>query len=193
MDALNRILSGVLSVFFLLSSTSLPAQVPNAASAELTAALMGSWTGVLEYRDYKSDGRVKLPTWLTISADAGRLDYKYIYDDGPTKIVKEESFVAIDAAKGTWTITTSDSKDTPSVETITGLNALKAGRGTLVLTGTGTDNDRKADVRTTVRIGRNILEILRETRVPGEEFKFRHVYTFTRAVPPSAAAPVERH
>ena len=31
------------------------------------AALTGSWTGTLEYRDYRSDKRVTLPTTLVVS------------------------------------------------------------------------------------------------------------------------------
>lgn len=55
----------------------------------------------------------------------------------------------------------------------------------LILTGAGTENNRAVEVRTTMNIGRNLVEILRETRIPGEEFKFRHVYTFTRAAVPA--------
>lgn len=154
----------------------------------LAAALTGSWTGVLEYRDYQSDGRVKLPTWLMVSPDGAVLRFNYIYDDGPTKTVTEASRVTIDADKSTWTIISSDPKDAPDVAVIDGLTRLKNGRGVLVLTGKGTDNNKPADVRTTIRVGRNILEITRETKQVGEEFKFRHAYTFTRSAPP--AGPV---
>ena len=49
--------------------------LPGVASAlqsephRLAAALVGSWVGTLEYRDYQSDRRVTLPTRLTVFPD----------------------------------------------------------------------------------------------------------------------------
>ena len=41
------------------------------AQAAITGALLGRWTGVLEYRDYSEPAtslkRVELPTWLIVS------------------------------------------------------------------------------------------------------------------------------
>ena len=62
---------------------------------------------------------------------------------------------------------------------------LKEGRGTLTLTGSGTDNRAPADVRITIRIGRNILEITREAAPPNQPLAFRHTYTFVRSAPPA--------
>ena len=154
---------------------------------QLSAAIVGSWTGVLEYRDYSSNERVKLPTWLEVQPEGQALRLKYVYDDGPTKVVQDAELVTIDAAKATYTVLSKPGEGA-EVSSITGLDGLKSGRGTLMLTGTGTENGHAVDVRTTLHIGRNILEILRETRVPGEEFKFRHAYTFTRSTAPNAAA-----
>ena len=66
-----------------------------------------------------------------------------------------------------------------------GLTELRKGRGSLILTGNGTDNDAPVAVRLTIRIGRNILEILRETAASGQPFAFRHAYTFIRKSPPA--------
>lgn len=167
------------------------AQTPTPATQqhEIHTALTGEWTGVLEYRDYQSDGRVKLPTWLRITPQADGLRFAYIYDDGPTKTVIESSQVTIDPAKATYTTQSETGKPDPS--TISGLEKLKNGRGTLILTGKGTDNDKPADVRTTLRISRNLLEIIREVKVPGEEYKFRHAYTFTRSTAPSTANAIQ--
>lgn len=161
---------------------------------DLQSALEGEWTGVLEYRDYgespTSTKRVKLPTWLSVSKEQESLRFRYIYDDGPAKTVFESDLVTIDTASFTWTITPDNGKDAktpkgkPDVSTVAGLPALRSGRGTLVLTGAGIDNGQPAEIRTTFRIGRNILEVLRETRHPGEDFKFRHSYTFVHAQPP---------
>lgn len=185
--------SALLAFVFLTVSLPLPAQVsapaaakPSPAVQDLYTALIGEWTGVLEYRDYKSDKRVKLPTWCSISANKDdSLRFRYIYDDGPNKTVTEAILVTIDPVKQTYTIVDPAGKDAPSVSTIAGMENLRQGRGTLVLSGTGTDNGKPAEVRTTVSIGRNLLEILRETKVAGEDFKFRHAYTFTRSIPPT--------
>ncbi len=179
----------------------MPAQQPPATAVDshplqdLQSSLHGDWVGVLEYRDYSepptSTKRVKLPTWLSVAPQSASLLFRYTYDDGPTKTVVDTELLTIDPAAATWTITpqgdkgTVSSKEKVDVYKISGLPALKSGRGTLVLAGTGTDSGQPAEVRTTVRIGRNILEILRETRRPGEEFQFRHVYTFIRAQPPT--------
>jgi hypothetical protein len=82
-------------LFLLLASAAaLAAQAPDLQVPDLSdvqRALIGSWTGVLEYRDYSespaSAKRVKLPTWLTVEADGGDLRFKYVYDDGPNKTV----------------------------------------------------------------------------------------------------------
>jgi hypothetical protein len=150
---------------------------------QIGEAVVGQWTGVLEYRDYRSDAHVKLPTWLEVSSSAAGLTFHYVYDDGPKKVVDETEVVMIDAGKATYTIAAT-AKQPADEAHITGLETLKAGRGTLILLGSGTDNGKKVDVRTTLHIGRNILEILREVRSAGEEFKFRHAYTFTRAQAP---------
>jgi hypothetical protein len=160
------------------------AAVGSAVVSAIGAALVGDWVGVLEYRDYQSDGRVKLPTWLDVRSEGQGLRFHYVYDDGPTKVVQESELATFDADKATYTVL-SKPGEAETVYTIAGLEKLKSGRGTLILTGAGTDNDRAVEVRTTLKIGRNVVEMLRETRLPGEEFKFRHVYTFTRKAVPA--------
>lgn len=65
------------------------------------------------------------------------------------------------------------------------LAQLRDGRGTLELNGTGSENKAPAEIRTTLRIGRNILEMTRETAAPGRAFAFRHAYTFVRTSAPA--------
>jgi hypothetical protein len=44
-----------------------PTQAAAPAPAEsVTALFVGDWVGVLEYRDFQSDARVQLPTWLSV-------------------------------------------------------------------------------------------------------------------------------
>lgn len=157
--------------------------------AELQGSFAGSWAGTLEYRDYSepatSTKRVKLPTWLTIEPTGGDLRFRYVYDDGPSKTVKENSIVRIDPATAHYTVLDHDGKIEDSY-VIGGLAQLRSGRGVLTLTGSGTENGKAVDVRTTVRVGRNILEITRETAVSGEPFTFRHAYTLVRASAPGS-------
>ena len=147
---------------------------------------VGDWTGVLEYRDFQSDGLVKLPTWLTVQAspDGASLDFAYIYDDGPNNIVKEVSHVTIDSQTRTFTFT-SDRDNSRDVYQLGGIESFaNAGRGTLQLTGSGTENGKKVDVRITIKLGRNSYTYKKETRLPGADFLFRDGYTFVRRNPP---------
>ena len=165
------------------------AQAPGISSQqEISAAMIGLWAGTLEYRDYSepagSNKRVKLPTWLTISEAGNALRFDYIYDDGPTKTVKESSLVHIDTALATYTDLDLSQKP-QSTYKIAGLGEIRQGRGVLTLTGPGLENGKPVEVRTTLRIGRNILEILRETALAGQPMAFRHSYTMVRTVNPA--------
>ncbi len=156
-------------------------------STQLPQALLGHWTGTLEYRDYSepatSTRRVKLPTWLSIEALGPDLRFGYVYDDGPSKTVTDVELVRIDTAGALYQVLGADGNPRESYP-IAGLAALREGRGTLTLTGPGKENGAPAQIRTTFRIGRNILEITRETALAGEPFVFRHAYTLVRASPP---------
>jgi hypothetical protein len=74
-------------VFFAKQTASSP---PPAALAKIYTGFVADWTGELEFRDYQSDGRVKLPTLLDVklSADGHSLRFHYVYDDGPNKVVE---------------------------------------------------------------------------------------------------------
>ena len=168
-----------------------PVQSPAPESATLTElqhSLVGSWVGTLEYRDYSepstSTKRVKLPTWLTIQTVGTDLRFAYIYDDGPTKTVTETSIVRIDPSGAHFTYLDEKGKVEESLS-IAGWLKLQQGRGTLTLTGSSIDNGTVADVRVTIRVGRNVLEIVREAAPAGQALAFRHAYTFVRTSPPS--------
>jgi len=149
------------------------------------------WSGVLEYRDFQSNQVVQLPTWLDVvgTNDPNRIQLQYTYDDGPGKVVRSVSFVTIDVSANTYTMTSEDkSNDTYQV---TGLkDFLTKGRGLLTLIGAGTENDKKVDVRITISVHRNLCSYKKETRLPGEDFKFRDAYTLTRRDPPYSPTTV---
>ena len=60
----------LLAAPLVLSAQTAPAPTATQPAQELSRALTGDWTGVLEYRDYSeppaSAKRVQLPTWLSI-------------------------------------------------------------------------------------------------------------------------------
>ena len=80
--------------------------MPALAQESPGTAMVGKWVGVLEYRDYAepptSTKRVKLPTWLTVEGIEGGLQFRYIYDDGPSKTVTELERVRIDVPKARY-------------------------------------------------------------------------------------------
>jgi hypothetical protein len=156
------------------------------SAGSVTALLAGDWVGVLEYRDFQSDARVQLPTWLSVrpASDANSVALTYTYDDGPTKTVIEKSTVSIDSTLKRYTVTSDRDHSSDSYQ-VEGLeNLIAKHRGVLVLSGSGTENDKKVDVRITITVGRNLYKFVKETRLPGQDFLFRDGYTFTRRDPP---------
>jgi len=179
----------------LLLSCAVSAQTAPASQiqTDLRNALIGDWVGVLEYRDYSepptSTKRVDLPTWLSITANGPALSEHFIYDDGPAKTVDSTDTVTLDPAAGLYTETSAGKA--AQVYKVTGYDKLKSGRGELVLSGAGTDNDKPAEIRMTLTIRRNLLTWTEETRPAGssEAFAFRHAYRFTRAKAPTVTSP----
>jgi hypothetical protein len=87
-----------LFALFLQSSNASPA-------GRLEAVLAGSWAGTLEYRDYRSDRRVTLPTRLVVTpAGEGALSFAYTYDDGPGKVVTSIERITITASPSSFTM-----------------------------------------------------------------------------------------
>lgn len=162
------------------------AATPDATPADdIKTALTGNWVGTLEYRDFSepatSAKRVKLPTWLTIEPFGADLTFHYVYDDGPTKTVTETSTIKISPEATQYT---EKGEKSESIYTVAGADKLKQGRGTLTLTGKGTDNNKPVAVRVTLKVGRNIIEELRETAESGQPYVFRHNFVFTRSTYP---------
>jgi hypothetical protein len=179
---------------------STPAGAPAQAQTSLTQALVGQWTGVLEYRDYSepadSPKRVELPTWLTVtSRPDGSLGLMYTYDDGPGKILQEADTLKLDLGARSYAVTSSAGVDA-KVQTfrLEGEDRLKDGRGTLMLVGPGLDNNKPVEIRTTWTVRRNLLSWLEEIRPAGssEPFAFRHRYLFTRHDAPAPTTPLPK-
>ena len=149
-------------------------------------ALLGNWIGTLEYRDYSDNSRVKLPTMLRNSRTKGEVSVtmRYVYDDGPEKVVQDKDIVTLDEAASNYVIRSADGKSTDSYQ-VNGLNRLRAdGTGKLILIGKATENDAPVEVRETITLDATRLDILRETKLAGRSFLFRHEYVFSRVVQP---------
>lgn len=179
-----------------LAQQQAPSPAATSQQAALTQALLGRWTGVLEYRDYSepptSNKRVELPTWLTIRSAPEGLLLDYTYDDGPAKTVFSHSALAVNLESRTYKVLGTDA--VTESYTVTNPEVLKEGHGTLALIGTGMDNDKPAEIRTTWTIRRNLLSWLEEVRPAGSTapFSFRHRYLFTRAEAPPSSAPLPK-
>lgn|GEM_PF-982153 len=174
------------------ASAQLAADPPAQIQADLTQALLGQWTGLLEYRDYsepaESTRRVQLPTWLTLTAGPNGLQQYFVYDDGPGKTVDETVLLRLDVAASTWSITNTHGRT--EVYKVTGYQALHGGRGDLVISGPTVDNNRPAETRITLTVRRNLLAWTEENRpTAAAPYAFRHRYVFTRAQAP----PVTQH
>lgn len=190
--------SGVLLALALVGGRGLLQEAPASQSrskgetlAGIHANLLGKWTGTLQYRDYKTNELLTLPTWLEVmlTPDKHSLEFRYVYDDGPAKLVRETSRVTLDLDKNTFAVTSGDGKDT-DVYQMWGADELSVtGLGTLTMTGAGVEKGKKVEVRITIRLGRNDYRYVRETRLPGESFQVRDAYTFTRRYPPASGKP----
>jgi hypothetical protein len=186
----NAVRSFFIPLLFLatLTAISLASAQSNqpATRDQIYDALTGSWTGQLEYRDYQSNERVMLPTWLEIkrASDGRSLEYTYTYDDGPTKTVVEKSTVMIDPVKNEYTSTSIEDHSSQTFQAEGLKPPSQRGRSQFVLNGKGTENDKPVDVRITITIDRNLYEYKKETRLAGSEFAFRDGYVMTRRNPP---------
>ena len=144
------------------------------------AAMAGTWTGTLEYRDYRSDRRVTLPTRLTIASEhAGRLQFVYTYDDGPGKVVTARDQITLDVRAGSYRIQ-NDKDDYDATFVANGLGEFGPDSSTVTLIGRGEENGVAVDLRITVTVTMRSLTMLRESRRAGEDWLFRNRYELTR-------------
>jgi hypothetical protein len=175
MHALRRPL--LVIVLSLSACTPAAPRVDPSPPAEVFAALDGSWSGVLEYADYRSDRRVQLATQLTAGAsDAGRmLTMDYVYTEPNGENVTWQGVHRIDMTTGRYVM----GSDTFDVGMVEGFVSPAGGR--MVMTGTVMDNDRPEPVRHTITLSGDTLRMLKETRSP---WQFRNEYRLVRVSKP---------
>jgi hypothetical protein len=174
---------------FPLPARYLPRLQPTQADETTPVAnLVGDWVGELEYRDFETNARTTLPTWLSVSQspDGKSVWLDYTYDDGPGKTVRERSTLKITPATATFT---SERDHTEETYAVSGFEQFhKLNRGTLTLTGPGKENGKPVDVRILFTVRRNLYQYEKRTRPAGAStpFEFRDAYTFTRIEPAPA-------
>ncbi len=156
------------------------------APLDIESLMIGSWVGTLEYRDFSDNSRERLGTLLRIFRDksSGRLVLRYVYDDGPTKVVQDRDEVTVDAASGKYTVFDSTGKPNDMYSFSPPVAWNSKGKNSIVLSGRGTENGSAVEIRQTLKIEPDKLEILRESRLAGQPFAFRHEYRFNRVSRP---------
>ena len=168
--------SACLAITLCMTATAAAQDTPH----PLAAALVGSWSGTLEYRDFTTDRRVTLPTTLVVASRAGNvLTFDYTYDEGKGRSVRSSYVVTITPVPPTYRVESSDGLNDTTFDA-SGFSDIRGGAGTVILSGRGRENDRDVDVRTTVIITPATLSMRRDSRRQGEEWQFRNKYTFTR-------------
>ncbi|MBC7505040.1 MAG: hypothetical protein H7267_04875 [Sandarakinorhabdus sp.] len=139
------------------------------ATGLVEKALAGSWTGTLDYRDYRNDSRATLPTLMTSN---GRT-MAWTFDDGPGKTVRSSERWETAANGQTLTIT-ADGK--PETWRFAEARTAADGSLTLVLDGNTMENDRRVIARKVLTRSATGLRITKMTRVAGEPFLMRQSY-----------------
>ena len=147
------------------------------------APTIGLMRGVLEYRDYGNGSRVTLPTSVHIApiGTSGAFRQRTIYDDGPgntiystevLRVVGDRWIEGAPAAEGA-------SSDGQTTLRIVSRRVTPAGT-VLVLRGSGLDDNKRVEFRYTVTLSDSASTRLKEFRVPGQAWRYRHEYRFRR-------------
>ena len=164
----------------LITARSMPWQL----AASPLAPTVGLMRGELEYRDYQSERHVKLPTWVHTSpiGNTGAFRVRTVYDDGPGKTIYSPDEVRV---VGNEWLEGSGGEDgaTSSEQTtlrIASRRAVPSGQQ-FVLLGSGMDDNKPVAFRYTVTMGRNVSRRLKEFRLAGKAWEYRHEYRLSRA------------
>ena len=149
------------------------ATAPAPPAPELSSFFSGRWTGVLDYRDFRSDRRVALQLTAEASATGAGVRLQTVIDDGPGKTIRGGQTWSLSA--GALTLTDGDETDRYAV--VERRAGGKMGEAlTLVATGRGQENDRPVDVRLILTRDAGRLRITRATRSGHAPFLMRHAY-----------------
>lgn len=136
--------------------------------ADLRLALIGRWTGVLEYRDYQSDALYELPveTAIEVVPDQATMIRRSAFDDGPGKTVWITTVSVDDPGAGTTQSVSFRAGRVPEIlrETVSVDRYISAEDWTLVYSTTATDDEEPAEIRVTETRSGGSLTAVKEVR-----------------------------
>ena len=139
--------------------------------------LTGNWSGELTYLDYKDDkSKISLKVRTTNSWSKPALTRRTIFTEPNGKEIKSDSVLKIgddrrslDEDKDNWRVVKND-YDRDKKQRI------------IILETDGEDNNKKANLRKTIAIGKNQYSITKEVRYEGtSDYIFRNEFRFSRS------------
>lgn len=144
---------------------------PGDTAAAVVKALAGDWVGTLDYRDFRKDTRITLPTLMR--SDGAVLSWTF--DDGPGRTMSSSETWVFDAAGQALTITAGNNAPDPW-RVVESRASADGASFTLVLEGESRENGRSVTARKILTRDGNRLRITKQTRVAGEPFLMRQSY-----------------
>jgi hypothetical protein len=180
---LTRLLAAAVA---LLASSLASAQSPS--PAELERALAGRWQGHLEYRDYQTDRRFRLPvqTEIHVASDGATLTRESHFDDGPARGTVLITSVSLYDDAGTQ-VTAASFRRGRAVDVTTEQARVVEHTSATHWTGEwlhrGTDGGLPSDIRVTVTRRGDELRAVKEVRAAGavdSAWVFRNQTLLTR-------------
>ncbi|MBC7840882.1 MAG: hypothetical protein H7099_01130 [Gemmatimonadaceae bacterium] len=156
---------------------------PWAPAVSPLAPTVGLMRGALEYRDYTSGNRVLLPTWQHTApiGATGAFRQRVIYDDGPGNTIFSSEVLRVIGDRWIEGDGAAEGQSAAQRTTLRIASRARVGETTqLVLRGTGMDDNRRVEFRYSVTLSDTISSRLKEFRLPGKPWEYRHTYRFTR-------------
>ncbi len=147
------------------------------------APLIGLMQGELEYRDYSDGSHRTIPSWSHISpiGTSGAFRQRTVYDDGPGNTIYSTDVLRMDGNR--WLegegVESGEVGTPESTYRIASRRRVPSGEE-LVLLGTGMDDNKSVDFRFTVTLGDTIFNRVKEFRLPGQDYVWRHEYRYRR-------------
>jgi hypothetical protein len=149
-----------------------------AAAPSAFGLFAGQWSGHLEYQDYKSPNRVKIPVKLEVkptNPDSAVWDFRY--DDFGREV---QSFETHTWKNNKYTVQTRGKLEIQTYVSFDYSYFLKAGGGTSILFSQESDNGKLVEVRRTIVLDKNSLTTRKEIRQPDGAFVFRNQSSYKR-------------
>jgi hypothetical protein len=166
----------------LLTARTMPWRAP----ASPVAPTIGLMRGALEYRDYQSGKQVLLPTWLHTApiGMSGAFRLRTIYDDGPGNTIYSTDVLRISGDRWIESDGTGDGETASRASTLRIVSrSAVGGNQRIVLRGSGMDDNKRVEFRYTMTLGDTVQTRLKEFRLPGKSWEYRHEYRFRRVLP----------